>query len=114
MRGKLIIVNSNCELTHMCRRERDGNNKRGLKYKPYKLQDYKNNFSNEEGKPLGGIGPNVGNQGWRSKSQLREKMINFAKDAEFQNKLRLFNQKPAEKIDKKRRFGVNGPKWEMM
>lgn len=60
------------------------------------------------------MGPNVGTPDWQSKSKLREKMINFSKEAEYANKQRLVNQKPAIKPPlQKRRFGVDGPLWDM-
>ena len=89
--------------------------KNDIKYKPYSLKDYKHNFAQDIQKPLGGMGPNVGTLEWNSKAARREKMINFAKEAESSNKIKLLNLKPASinKI-KKRRFGVDGPIWEMM
>ena len=88
---------------------------RGLKYKPYRLKDYKQNFAHEEPKPLGGMGPNVGTPEWQAKAHRREKMVGFAKEAEHANKLRLAGQRPAQKQQvQKRRFGVNGPLWEMV
>ena len=42
-------------------------------------------------------------------------MINFSRDAEFSNKLRLATKKTAPKQgEKKKRFGVNGPVYEML
>jgi hypothetical protein len=78
------------------------------------LNDYKKSFGHEEPKPLGGLGPTMSNPEWNDKSKKRENMINFAKEAEFGNKIRLAGIKPALKAAlKKKRFGVDGPQWEM-
>jgi hypothetical protein len=72
------------------------------------------NFGHEEVKPLGGLGPTLSTPDWKDKSKRRENMINFAKEAEFGNKLRLAGAKPTPKLALKiKRFGVDGPKWDV-
>lgn len=65
------------------------NGKRGIKYKPYGLKEYKLNFGYETPKPLGGMGPNVNTPVWKEKAILRDKMLKFGKEAEKSNKMRL-------------------------
>ena len=87
------------------------NNMRGIKYKPYKLSDYKQHFVQDIQKPLGGIGANVGTQEWSEKAERRSKMINFAKEAENTNKYRFENSKstPSAKF-KIKRIGIDKTK----
>ena len=83
------------------RRSKNGetpHNQRGIKYKPYNLGDYKLNFGQQEPKPLGGMGPNVGTSDWKGKNTLRQKMLKFGKDAEFTNKLTLWKGKTPKEI----------------
>uniref|UniRef100_A0A7S3K964 Uncharacterized protein n=1 Tax=Euplotes crassus TaxID=5936 RepID=A0A7S3K964_EUPCR len=83
-----------------------------IQYKPYSLNDYKRNYSVSDPKPLGGLGPNPHNPDWKKKFKDREKMINFAKEAEFSNKLRLVHlKKTSQRGVTTKKFGVNGPKY---
>lgn len=87
---------------------------RGIKYKPYDINDYKQHFVQEIQKPLGGIGANTGTQEWSEKAERRSKMISFAKEAEITNRSRLDNSKSIPSIKLKlKRFGINGVQSEI-